>query len=142
MADGDGKRSQRHGQKFGKQQHAPGRQITSGYSAESCDTHGVEQSNRLNRRAIQKSGQSARGKCRKSTGNISDTHGAGPTNGYWRAADWIWCRDEKWRPTEPGVAPLVDGSSARVVRLRGYGNAIVAPQAQAFIESYMETENA
>jgi hypothetical protein len=27
-----------------------------------------------------------------------------------------------------------------VVRLRGYGNAIVAPQAQAFIESYMETE--
>ena len=140
VADGDGKRSQRHRQKFGKQQHAPGRQITSGYSAESCDTHGVEQSNRLSRRAKQKSGQSARGKCRKSTGNISDTHGAGPTNGYWRAADWIWCRDEKWRPTEPGVAPLVDGSSARMVRLRGYGNAIVAPQAQAFIESYLETE--
>ena len=101
---------------------------------------GVEQSNRLNRRAIQKSGQSARGKCRKSTGNISDTHGAGPINGYWRNADWIWCRDQKWRPTEPGLAPLVDGSSARMVRLRGYGNAIVAPQAQAFIESYMETE--
>jgi DNA (cytosine-5)-methyltransferase 1 len=140
VADGDGKRSQRHRQKFGKQQHAQGRQITSGYSAESCDTHGVEQSNRLSRRAKQKSGQSARGKCRQPTGNISDTDGAGPTNGYWRAADWIWCRDEKWRPTEPGVAPLVDGSSARMVRLRGYGNAIVAPQAQAFIESYLETE--
>ena len=65
---------------------------------------------------------------------------AGPTNGYWRAADWIWCRDEKWRPVEPGLAPLVDGSAARVVRLRGFGNAIVAPQAQAFIESYLETE--
>jgi DNA (cytosine-5)-methyltransferase 1 len=140
VADGDGKRSQRHRQKFGKQQHAPGRQITSGYSAESCDTHGVEQSNRLNRRAIQKSGQSARGKCRQPTGNISDTHGAGPINGYWRDADWLWCRDEKWRPVEPGSAPLVDGSAARVVRLRGYGNAIVAPQAQAFIESYLETE--
>ena len=66
--------------------------------------------------------------------------GAGPTNGYWRNADWIWCRDEKWRPVEPGSAPLVDGSAARMVRLRGYGNAIVAPQAQAFIESYLETE--
>ena len=65
---------------------------------------------------------------------------AGPINGYWRDADWIWCRDEKWRPVEPGLAPLVDGASARVVRLRGFGNAIVAPQAQAFIESYMETE--
>ena len=140
VADGDGKRSQRHGQKSEQQQHAQGRQIASGYSAESCDTHGVEQSNCLNRRAIQKSGQSARGKCRQPTGNISDTHGAGPINGYWRNADWIWCRDEKWRPVEPGLAPLVDGSSARMVRLRGYGNAIVAPQAQAFIESYMETE--
>jgi len=105
VADSDGKRPQRHGQKSEQQQHAQGRQITSGYSAESCDTHG-----------------------------------AGPINGYWRDADWIWCRDEKWRPTEPGLAPLVDGSAARVVRLRGYGNAIVAPQAQAFIESYMETE--
>jgi DNA (cytosine-5)-methyltransferase 1 len=140
VADGDGKRSQRHRQKSEQQQHAPGRQITSGYSAESCDTHGVEQSNRLNRRAIQKSGQSARGKCRQPTGNISDTHGAGPTNGYWRDADWIWCRDQKWRPVEPGLEPLVDRSAARMVRLRGYGNAIVAPQAQAFIESYLETE--
>ncbi len=140
VADSDGKRSQRHGQKSEQQQHAQGRQIASGYSAESCDTHGVEQSNRLNRRAIQKSGQAARGKCRKSTGNISDTDGAGPINGYWRNADWLWCRDEKWRPTEPGLEPLVDGSAARVVRLRGFGNAIVAPQAQAFIESYLEDE--
>jgi len=30
---------------------------------------------------------------------------------------------------------------SRIGRLRGYGNAIVAPQAQAFIESYLEAVN-
>ena len=38
-------------------------------------------------------------------------------------------------------SPLADGLPARVGRLRGYGNAIVIPQAQAFIESYMECLN-
>ena len=64
----------------------------------------------------------------------------GPTNGHWADADWLLCRDGKWRPVEPGTFPLVDGASARVVRLRGYGNAIVAPQAQAFIEAVMQTD--
>ena len=62
----------------------------------------------------------------------------GPTNGHWRDVDWLSCRDGKWRPVEPGTFPLVDGATARVGRLRGYGNAIVAPQAQAFIESFIE----
>jgi len=60
------------------------------------------------------------------------------TNGFWADAEWIACRDGKSRPTEPGTFPLVTGAPARVVRLRGYGNSIVAPQAQAFIESYLE----
>jgi len=34
--------------------------------------------------------------------------------------------------------PLAHKSPARVGRLKGYGNAIVAQQAQAFIESYMD----
>lgn len=63
--------------------------------------------------------------------------GAHPTNGFWRAADWLGCRDGKWRPVEPGSFPLVDGASARVVRLRAYGNAINAKAAQAFIECLM-----
>ena len=62
----------------------------------------------------------------------------GPTNGHWRDADWLGCRDGKWRPVEPGTFPLAHGSPARVGRLRGYGNAIVAPQAQAFIEVVQE----
>lgn len=57
---------------------------------------------------------------------------------FWYDADWLFCRDGKWRAVEPGTSPLVDGASARMGRLRGYGNAIVAPQAQAFIEAYME----
>lgn len=65
-----------------------------------------------------------------------------PTNGYWRDADWLYCRDGKWRAVEPGTFPLVNGASARVGRLRAYGNAIVAAQAQIFIEVAMESLNA
>lgn len=64
---------------------------------------------------------------------------AGPTNGHWRDADWLFCRDGKWRPVEPGTFPLAHGSAARVGRLRAYGNAIVAQKAQIFIESYFES---
>lgn len=74
-------------------------------------------------------------------------------NGFWRDADWLLCRDGKWRPVEPGTFPLVDGAAARmgrvepgmarvassnrVGRLKGYGNAINAHAAAAFIRAYM-----
>ena len=61
----------------------------------------------------------------------------GPTNGHWRDADWLFCRDEKWRPVEPGTFPLAHGAPARVGRLRAYGNAINAIQAQIFIEAHI-----
>ncbi|MEH3916481.1 DNA cytosine methyltransferase [Enterobacter asburiae] len=75
-------------------------------------------------------------------------------NGFWRDADWLLCRDGKWRPVEPGTSPLVDGAAARlgrvepgvarvassnrVGRLKGYGNAINAQAASEFIRAYME----
>ncbi|MQI04920.1 DNA cytosine methyltransferase [Escherichia coli] len=74
-------------------------------------------------------------------------------NGFWRDADWLLCRDDKWRPVEPGTFPLVDGAAARlgrvepgvarvassnrVGRLKGYGNAINAQAAAEFIRAYM-----
>ncbi|HET8693251.1 MAG TPA: DNA cytosine methyltransferase [Aquabacterium sp.] len=61
----------------------------------------------------------------------------GPINGFWRDADWLFCRDGKWRPVEPGTFPLAHGAPARVGRLRAYGNAINAEAARVFIEAAM-----
>lgn len=63
---------------------------------------------------------------------------SGPTNGFWADADWLFCRDGKWRPVEPGTFPLAHGAPARVGRLRGYGNAINAEAARVWVETVME----
>lgn len=69
--------------------------------------------------------------------------------------DWIYCKDEKYRPIKSGVAPLVDGIArgvvysggaidanntayAKTIRLKGYGNAINADIAAEFISAFME----
>jgi DNA (cytosine-5)-methyltransferase 1 len=65
----------------------------------------------------------------------------GPVNGVWRNADWLLCRDGKWRPVESGTFPLAHGDRSRVGRLRAYGNAIVATQAEEFIGAYLDTEH-
>ncbi|PRH29625.1 DNA cytosine methyltransferase [Burkholderia gladioli] len=62
----------------------------------------------------------------------------GQADSFWRAPDWLFCRDGKWRPVEPGTFPLVDGAPARVGRLRAYGNAINAEAASAFIETCID----
>jgi len=64
----------------------------------------------------------------------------GPVNGIWRNADWLGCRDGKWRPVEPGTFPLAHGTPSRVGRLRAYGNAINAEAARVFIEAVMECQ--
>jgi len=58
-----------------------------------------------------------------------------PTNSRWSDADWLQCRDDRWRPVQPGTFPLVDGAASDVGRLRGYGNAINADHAIAFIQA-------
>ncbi|EMF2355110.1 DNA cytosine methyltransferase [Salmonella enterica] len=73
-----------------------------------------------------------------SAGCGSTDSGTCPVNGYWRDADWLFCRDGKWRPVKPGIKPLVNGTPGRVGQLRAYGNAIVVPVAEAFIRAYME----
>jgi DNA (cytosine-5)-methyltransferase 1 len=56
-------------------------------------------------------------------------------NSFWASADWLFCRDGKWRPVEPGTFPLAHGVSGRVAQLRGYGNAIVPQVAATFIRA-------
>ncbi len=71
------------------------------------------------------------------TSGCSGVMRPGPVNAFWRDADWLHCRDGKWRPVRPGSFPLADGVPARVGRLRAYGNAINIEAAAAFIKSYM-----
>jgi len=113
--------------------------------------HGGSQERRAER-------EGARGNARDADLRSTPPELRGSCNGFWRDAIWIPCRDGKDRPIEPGTFPLVDGASSRVVRggdsiasfdpdataearamrLRGYGNAIVAPVAEAFVRAYME----
>jgi DNA (cytosine-5)-methyltransferase 1 len=64
-----------------------------------------------------------------------------PHHGFWSDADWLGCRDGKFRPVEPGTFPLANGIPARVGRLRGYGNAIVPQVAAEFIKAFMGAVN-
>jgi DNA (cytosine-5)-methyltransferase 1 len=96
--------------------------------------------------------------------NIAGTGGMGESG-----VDWIYCRDNKYRPIKRGLKPtipsiksstfkVVDGiprgmghggnscqpinanetQEARVMRLKGYGNAIVPQVAAEFIRAFME----
>lgn len=73
------------------------------------------------------------------------------------AVDWLYCRDNKYRPIESSIKPLVDGlpkgmvysgdpcesvdgtQEARILRLKGYGNAIVPGVAAEFVKAFMGT---
>ena len=78
----------------------------------------------------------------------------------WSDPDWLYCRDEKYRPIKSSIEPLANGlprgmgyssdpsepidadntQEARVMRLKGYGNAIVPQVAASFIKAFMEAE--
>ncbi|MDU3900084.1 MAG: DNA cytosine methyltransferase, partial [Enterobacter sp.] len=62
----------------------------------------------------------------------------GPVNGFWGSADWLFCRDGKWRPVKPGLKPLVNGVPSRVGKLRASGNAVNIYAAATFLKAYME----
>jgi DNA (cytosine-5)-methyltransferase 1 len=113
-------RKQRSGQ-HGQQPQDGG---PSGWLADACGQRRAGQSVRLCERGQESS--------------VSEAAGAGPVGGFWGNAEWIWCRDEKLRPVEPGTFPLASGVAGRVGQLRAYGNAINAEQARIFIESVME----
>lgn len=56
----------------------------------------------------------------------------------WAHPEWILCDDpggSRWRPTEPGALPLVDGFPGRMEQLRAYGNSLVPELAAEFVRS-------
>jgi len=85
-----------------------------------------------------------------------------PPDSPWRDPDWLFCRDGKWRPVEssvqrlahglpggvvqggtivPASNPLAPSSKAdrRVMRLKGYGNAIVPQVGAEVIRTFLQT---
>jgi len=55
----------------------------------------------------------------------------------WAGATFIQCADGVARPIEPSIQPVANGIPARLVRLRGYGNAINPEVAAAFIRAHV-----
>ena len=111
-------------------------------AAGSCEPRGLADAEHYGGRADQQERrQEGRIINGRNTSGLFGNGSARPTDGHWRDADWLLCRDGKWRPVEPGAFPLAHGAANRVGRLRGYGNAIVAPQAKAFVEAYLEARN-
>lgn len=145
---------------------------------EGCDRNGQaterEQGNGKPESGVTNGGMAEPYGDRREPGRIapaSDRHGdttvtnggdyrACPTDGYWRDADWLFCRDGKWRPVEPGTFPLVDGvpvdlgwdgpgenpyrqaPPSRAGMLRGYGNAIVPELAAKFLRAVLDLRRA
>jgi DNA (cytosine-5)-methyltransferase 1 len=66
-----------------------------------------------------------------------DDDGRGPIRGL-AAADWLYCRDDRWRPVGPGSFPLAAESAAGVGRLRGYGDAIDVEAFTNLIGAYLD----
>ncbi len=57
----------------------------------------------------------------------------------WRDIVYLETRDGKEkRPIKPDLFPLAYGTPTSMGRVRGYGNSLCAPQAQSFIEAFME----
>lgn len=81
------------------------------------------------------------GHIRVVNGHIADElKSTGATGGAWSDVEWLYCRDSKLRPAQPGTFPLANGVSGRVAKLRGIGNAIIPPAAAEVISAFMDLQ--
>ena len=85
-------------------------------------------------------GQSASGRRERVRRESAHGESVQANTNAWADLIWLPCSDGKARPTQPGLQPLAHGVSARVGRLRGYGNAIVPQVAAEVIRAYLEIQ--
>jgi len=102
---------------------------------------GLADAEHHDRRAVQQErrpeGRTADGRDCAGAGGNGDDRPHAPMLGR-DAADWLYCRDDKWRPVEPGTFPLADAATSRVGRLRAYGNGLDAETATQFVAAVMD----
>lgn len=114
-----------------KEYYAEPRSSVSGLAdAEHHDGRAIQQKRRPE-------GRTADGRDCAGAGGNGDDRPHAPMLGR-DAADWLYCRDDKWRPVEPGTFPLADAAASRVGRLRAYGNALDAETATQFVAAVMD----
>jgi len=122
IADGEGRQPDRQ---------APRRQQGDGQPQPSGELRGMANSNGRHPSAERQQSGGQHGQLAADSGDGTGRAHA-PMLGR-DAADWLYCRDGKWRPVEPGTFPLVDQTPSRVGRLRAYGNALDAETATQFV---------
>ena len=144
VADSSAKGLQGHGRPE-QESVSPGRKGEERYDSQSCTVSGMLKSEGSNTDGRPESQLTATG-CQN-----------GRTE--WDNPDWIYCRDEKYRPIKSSIEPLAHGlfrgmgyssdpsepnepnntQEARVMRLKGYGNALVPQVAASFIQAFLES---
>ncbi|MCH9835786.1 DNA cytosine methyltransferase [bacterium] len=149
LADADSARSQGHG--AGSGPRAPAEEVSAGGTCGPGvvgDSSGQHLRGERGERA--RAAQEGEGTSRERERLRADDCVAGGAHdpkigiqSIWDRPDWALCDDPggaRWRPIEPGTFPLADGTPSRVGRLRAYGNALCAPQAEAFVRARMDLE--
>jgi DNA (cytosine-5)-methyltransferase 1 len=143
VADTTSDRCQRQGQRWPPEEGRepqPGtdRQLSAGFER-SGDNGGLAFSDSARCEQGQRNNQTARhGYTVAAEGCNDRPQSTNASDSIWGTPDWLFCRDGKWRPVESGTFPLANGIPERMVRLRGYGNAIVPQVAAEVIKAYME----
>lgn len=69
---------------------------------------------------------------------LRDVVGTDAADGRRYAKDWLFCRDDRWRAVESGTFPLASNITARVGKLRAFGNSLDAETATRFCEVVKE----